>query len=40
MAPLDLLLYLVRRAEVDIHDIRISQITEEYLQVLREGVSC
>jgi chromatin segregation and condensation protein Rec8/ScpA/Scc1 (kleisin family) len=37
--PLDLLLYLVRRAEVDIHDIRISQITEEYLQVLRDGVS-
>ena len=37
--PLDLLLYLVRRAEIDIHDIRISQITEEYLQVLRDGVS-
>ncbi|MBT4530176.1 MAG: segregation/condensation protein A [Phycisphaerae bacterium] len=37
--PLDLLLYLVRRAEVDIHDIPIAQITDEYLQVLRDGVS-
>jgi segregation and condensation protein A len=37
--PLDLLLYLVRRAEVDIHDIPISRITEEYLEVLRQGAS-
>lgn len=37
--PLDLLLYLVRRAEVDIHDIPIAQITDEYLQVLKDGVS-
>jgi segregation and condensation protein A len=37
--PLDLLLYLVRRTEVDIHDIPIANITDEYLQVLRDGVS-
>jgi segregation and condensation protein A len=37
--PLDLLLYLVRRAEVDIHDIPIAQITDEYLEVLRQGAS-
>jgi len=35
--PLDLLLHLVRRAEVDIHDIPISQITDEYLEVLRHS---
>ena len=37
--PLDLLLYLVRRAEVDIHDIPISEITDEYLGVLRQSAS-
>ena len=37
--PLDLLLYLVRRAEVDIHDIPIAQITDEYLEILREAAS-
>lgn len=30
--PLDLLLYLVRREEVDIYDIPISKITEEYIR--------
>ena len=30
--PLDLLLYLIRRDELDIHDIPISRITEQYLQ--------
>ncbi|MHC4983687.1 MAG: segregation and condensation protein A [Planctomycetota bacterium] len=30
--PLDLLLYLIRREEVDIHDIPIAQITEQYLR--------
>jgi segregation and condensation protein A len=30
--PLDLLLYLIRRDEVDIHNIPIAQITEQYLQ--------
>jgi len=37
--PLDLLLYLVRRTEVDIHDIPIAQITDEYLEILRDAVS-
>jgi len=30
--PLDLLLYLIRRDEVDIYDIPIARITEQYLQ--------
>jgi segregation and condensation protein A len=30
--PLDLLLYLIRREEVDIHDIPIARITEQYIQ--------
>ena len=34
--PLDLLLYLIRRAEVDIHDIPIAQITEQYLALLKQ----
>ena len=29
--PLDLLLYLIRRSEVEIHDISIAAITEQYL---------
>jgi len=29
--PLDLLLYLIKKNDMDIHDIRISQITAEYL---------
>ena len=33
--PLDLLLFLIRRAEVDIHDIPIAQITNQYLQTIR-----
>jgi len=37
--PLDLLLYLVRRAEVDIHDIPIANITDDYLEVLRHSAS-
>ncbi|NBB83385.1 MAG: segregation/condensation protein A [Alphaproteobacteria bacterium] len=32
--PLDLLLYLIRRDEIDIHDIPISHITEQYLKYL------
>lgn len=32
--PLDLLLYLIRRAEVDIHDIPIRAITEQYFAYL------
>ncbi|HAU37689.1 MAG TPA: segregation/condensation protein A, partial [Phycisphaerales bacterium] len=30
--PLDLLLYLIRRDEVDIHDIPIANITAQYVQ--------
>jgi segregation and condensation protein A len=33
--PLDLLLYLIRRDEIDIHDIPISHITGQYLQHVR-----
>ena len=33
--PLDLLLFLVKRAQVSIEEIPISQITEQYLSVLR-----
>lgn len=33
--PLDLLLYLIERAEIDIYDIPIAYITEEYLAYLR-----
>ena len=37
--PLDLLLYLVKRAEVDICDIPIAQIADDYLEVLRSNSS-
>ena len=33
--PLDLLLFLIRRSEVDIHDIPIAAITTQYLDVLK-----
>ena len=32
--PLDLLLYLVKREEIDIYDIPITRITEQYLETL------
>jgi len=32
--PLDLLLYLIRREEVDIYDIPIERITAQYLEYL------
>jgi segregation and condensation protein A len=35
--PLDLLLYLIRRSEVDIHDIPIARLTEQYLEYLGAG---
>ncbi|MGH7132226.1 MAG: segregation and condensation protein A [Phycisphaerales bacterium] len=35
--PLDLLLYLIRRAEVDITDIPVSTITGQYLDFLKAG---
>ena len=33
--PLDLLLFFIRRDELDIHDIPIAQITDEYLEAVR-----
>lgn len=36
--PLDLLLYLIRRAEVDIHDIPIAEITDQYLAFVKRDV--
>lgn len=35
--PLDLLLHLIEKAEVDIYDIPIADITKQYLQVLQEA---
>jgi len=35
--PMDLLLFLIRRAEVEIAEIPISTITEQYMAYLREG---
>ena len=32
--PLDLLLYLIRRSEVDIYDIPIERVTEQYIDAL------
>jgi segregation and condensation protein A len=34
--PLDLLLFLIRRAEVDIHDIPVGLITEQYMGYLKQ----
>ena len=34
--PMDLLLYLIRRAEVDVQDIPIASITDQYLAFLKE----
>jgi len=34
--PMDLLLFLIRRAEVDIADIPIRQLTEQYFAFLKE----
>ncbi len=34
--PLDLLLYLIRRAEVDVNEIPIARITDQYLEFLEE----
>ncbi|MDP4610620.1 MAG: segregation/condensation protein A [Opitutales bacterium] len=32
--PLDLLLYLIRRSEVDIYDIPIEHVTQQYIEIL------
>ena len=34
--PLDLLLYFIRRDEIDIYDIPIANITEEFMEMLEE----
>ncbi|MEN8148494.1 MAG: segregation/condensation protein A [Planctomycetota bacterium] len=34
--PLDLLLYLIREEEVDVHDIPIARILERYLEILHQ----
>ena len=34
--PLDLLLYFIRRDELDINDIPIADITAEYLQIIED----
>ncbi|HZW06145.1 MAG TPA: segregation/condensation protein A [Phycisphaerales bacterium] len=36
--PLDLLLFLIRRAEVDIHDIPVGVITDQYMAYLKQLV--
>jgi len=35
--PLDLLLYMIRKNEINIYDIPIAQITEQYIEYLREA---
>jgi segregation and condensation protein A len=35
--PMDLLLYLIQKEEVDVHDIPVARILERYLEVLRAG---
>ncbi|MBC7835963.1 MAG: segregation/condensation protein A [Phycisphaerales bacterium] len=35
--PMDLLLYLIRRAEVDIHDIPVAVIADQYIEFLARG---
>ena len=35
--PLDLLLYLIRREELDIYDIPIGHVTEEYMKFIKEA---
>ncbi len=37
--PLDLLLFLIKKSEVNIYDIPISQITEQYLEYIEYAVS-
>lgn len=37
--PLDLLLFMIRKNEINIYDIPIAQITEQYLDYLREADS-
>ena len=36
--PLDLLLHLIKTNKMDIYDISISKITEEYLDFINKGI--
>ena len=36
--PFDLLVYLLENARMDIYDIRVSEITEQYINYLKEMV--
>ena len=35
--PLDLLLHLIRKAEIDIRDIFVSQVTDQYIQSVQSN---
>ena len=37
--PLDLLLHLVKTSEMDIYDISVEKITEQYLEFIRRNES-
>lgn len=38
--PLDLLLDLIRKHQINIYDIPIAQITQQYLEYMKQAVSC
>ena len=38
--PIDLLLYFIRRDELDIYDIPISKITKEFVDTIEEWEKC
>ena len=38
--PLDLLLYLIRKENIDILDLNINEITEQYLDYIRLMILC
>lgn len=37
--PLDLLLHLIRQSKMDIYDIKIAEITDQYMNYLAENKS-
>ncbi len=37
--PLDLLLFLIRKSEINIYDIPISEITEQYLKIIEDSTN-
>ena len=38
--PIDLLLYFIRRDELDIYDIPIAKITKEFVDAVEHGRGC